>query len=233
MRTVVLALLLVHTLVVSRLVCGAAVDRQGHPSIINLLATTKDRQAEEESWSVTATTEEYGIGDYYEDEYYDDEYEDGLSGDYEIEVPRVAMSSKPQDPSAILEAERMEEKRRRGMGRKGGKGKGKGKGKKRNPCLKKYKDFCIHGTCQYLKDIRAPSCVCLPNYSGDRCQFITLPVQSPEGYSRTTALAVVAVVLSSVCLIIIGLLLMLRFHKRGAYDVESEEKVKLGSAPNH
>lgn len=47
------------------------------------------------------------------------------------------MSSKPKDPSAILEAESTEGKRRRGKGRK----KGKGKGKKRNPCLRKYKDF--------------------------------------------------------------------------------------------
>lgn len=63
------------------------------------------------------------------------------------------MSSKPKDPIAILDAERTEEKRRRGKGRK------KGKGKKRDPCLRKYKDFCIHGTCQYLRDIRMPSCV--------------------------------------------------------------------------
>lgn len=56
-----------------------------------------------------------------------------------------------------------------------------------------------------------PVCRCLPSYSGDRCQFFTLPVEKPQGgYNRTTALAVVAVVLSSVCLIIIGLLLLLR-----------------------
>lgn len=62
------------------------------------------------------------------------------------------MSSKPKNPSSILEAETTEGKRKR-------KKKGKGLGRKRNPCLKKYKDFCIHGTCQYLRDIRAPSCV--------------------------------------------------------------------------
>uniref|UniRef100_A0A3B5A5E4 Proheparin-binding EGF-like growth factor n=1 Tax=Stegastes partitus TaxID=144197 RepID=A0A3B5A5E4_9TELE len=221
-------------LLVSRLASGAAVDRyesdrQRHTSVINLLDTTKDRRAEEEDASRSATTVQHSEEDEeYDDEYYyEDEYEDGMSGDYDLELPRVAMSSKPKDPSAILDADGTEGKRRRGKGRK------KGKGKKRNPCLKKYKDFCIHGTCQYLRDIRTPSCVCHPNYSGDRCQFITLPVQSPEGYSRTTALAVVAVVLSSVCLTIIGLLLMLRFHKRGAYDVENEEKVKLGLASNH
>uniref|UniRef100_A0A8D3CSH5 Proheparin-binding EGF-like growth factor n=1 Tax=Scophthalmus maximus TaxID=52904 RepID=A0A8D3CSH5_SCOMX len=166
-----------------------------------------------------------------EDEYYyEDEYEDGLSGDYEMELPRgKALTSSILPFLKFLSTAAIPFYVRRGKGRK----KAKGKGKKRNPCLRKYKDFCIHGTCQYLRNIRAPSCVCLPNYSGERCQFITLPVQSPEGYNRTTALAVVAVVLSSVCLTIIGLLLMLRFYKRGAYDVENEEKVKLGLAPNH
>lgn len=67
----------------------------------------------------------------------------------------VAMSSNPKDPSVTLGAERTEAKRRRGQG----KARGKGKGRKRNPCLKKYKDFCIHGTCQYLRDIRTASCV--------------------------------------------------------------------------
>lgn len=221
----------------SRLASGAAVDRyesDRHRAVFEFLDTTKDRRAEEESRIVGATTtveyDQEGEEEEYDNEYYEDEYEDGMSGDYEVELPQVAMSSKPKDPSAILEAENTEGKRRRGKGKK----KGKGKGKKRNPCLKKYKDFCIHGTCQYLQDIRAPSCVCHPSYSGERCQFFTLPLEKPqEGYNRTTALAVVAVVLSSVCLIIIGLLLLLRFHKRGAYDVENEEKVKLGLASNH
>ncbi|XP_042274624.1 heparin-binding EGF-like growth factor a isoform X1 [Thunnus albacares] len=223
---------------VSRLASGAAVDRyesdrQRHTAVINFLDTTKDRRTEEESrGGVDVTTVEYDQEgeEEYDDEYYYYEYEDGMSGDTEMEMPRVAMSSKPQDPSAILEAESTDGKRRRGKGRK----RGKGKGKKRNPCLRKYKDFCIHGTCQYLRNLRVPSCVCHPSYSGERCEFFTLPVERPqEGYNRTTALAVVAVVLSSICLTIIGLLLMLRFHKRGAYDVESEEKVKLGLASNH
>lgn len=237
MRIFTVALLLVHALAVSNLASGAAVDRhegdrQQPTFIINLLDTTRDKRAEEDSRSNVATTAEYGQEgeeeENYDEYYYNDEYEDGMSGDSELDFPEVAMSSKPKDPSSVLEAESTGGNRR-GKGRK----KGKGKGKKRNPCLKKYKDFCIHGTCQYLRDIRAPSCVCHPDYSGDRCQFFTLPTQSKEGYSRTTALAVVAVVLSSVCLTIIGLLLMLRFHKRGAYDVESEEKVKLGLTSNH
>ncbi|XP_031713786.1 heparin-binding EGF-like growth factor a isoform X1 [Anarrhichthys ocellatus] len=236
MRIFGVVLLLVHALVVSRPASGAAVDRyesdrQRHTAVINL-DTTKNRRVEEESRSTSATTAEYGQEgeeEEYGDYYYEDEYEDGLSGDY-VELPRIAMVSKPKDPSPILVTESTAGQRRRGKGRK----RGKGKGKKRNPCLRKYKDFCIHGTCQYLRDIHAPSCVCHTSYSGERCQFFTLPLEKPqEGYNRTTALAVVAVVLSSVCLTIIGLLLLLRFHKRGAYDVENEEKVKLGLASNH
>ncbi|XP_061582193.1 heparin-binding EGF-like growth factor a [Cololabis saira] len=235
-RTFPVALLLLSALVVPRLASGAAVDRyesdrQRHTSVINLLGTTRN-QREEEDHRSGPTTVEYAHGgqeeDYDEEYYYDAEYEDGLSGEYELELPRVAMSSKPRDPSSILEAGTTEEKRRR-KGRK----KGKGKGKKRNPCLRKFKDYCIHGTCHYLRDIHAPSCVCRQDYSGKRCEFFILPSQSKEGYSRSTALAVVAVVLSCVCLTIIGLLLMLRFHKRASYDVESEEKVKLGLASNH
>ncbi|KAM6923706.1 heparin-binding EGF-like growth factor a [Xenentodon cancila] len=236
MRIFPVALLLLHALVVSRLASGAAVDRyesdrQRHTSVINLLGTTRNQRVEEEHRSGGPTAVEYGHGgqeEEYDEDYYDVEYDDGLSGEYELEVPRVSMSSKPKDPSSILEAETTEEKRRR-KGRK----KGKGMGRKRNPCLKKFKDYCIHGTCHYLRDIRAPSCVCHQDYSGKRCEFFILPSQSKEGYSRSTALAVVAVVLSCVCLTIIGLLLMLRFHKRGAYDVESEEKVKLGLASSH
>ncbi|KAJ7402099.1 hypothetical protein BTVI_89436 [Pitangus sulphuratus] len=107
--------------------------------------------------------------------------------------------------------------------------KGKGLGKKRDPCLRKYKDFCIHGECKYIRELGAPSCICQPGYHGERCHGLLLPVEHPPNvYDHTTALAVVAVVLSSLCLVIIAALLMLRCHKRGGYDVENEEKIKLG-----
>ncbi|XP_054890734.1 heparin-binding EGF-like growth factor a [Poeciliopsis prolifica] len=239
MRIFPFVLLLVHSLVVSRLASGAAVDRhegdrQRHTSVFNLLDTTRDRRSEERTGATTVQRGPEGKEEEEEEEeddgyYYDDESDYEMSGDYDMETPRVAMSSKPKDPSSLPEPQNTEETRRRGKGIK----KGKGKGKKRNPCLKKYKDLCIHGTCQYRREIRGPTCICDANYSGERCQLFTLPVYTSEGYSRTTALAVIAVVLSSVCLTIIGLLLMLRFHKRGAYDVESEEKVKLGLASNN
>ncbi|KAJ3588449.1 hypothetical protein NHX12_012042 [Muraenolepis orangiensis] len=160
MRISRIALLLVHAFVASRLASGAAVDRHDserhHTAVINLLDTRNDRIEEEDpgvAWP-TAEYDSYDEQNYIYD--YEDEEEDEQSGD--MELPIVAMSSKPKDG-----------------------------------------------------DIREASCVCHHSYSGDRCQFFTLPVgRAKEGYSRTTALAVVAVVLSTLCLTIIGLLLALR-----------------------
>uniref|UniRef100_A0A8C8SR26 Proheparin-binding EGF-like growth factor n=1 Tax=Pelusios castaneus TaxID=367368 RepID=A0A8C8SR26_9SAUR len=145
------------------------------------------------------------------------------SGDYLLELPRVAFLSKPEG---------LVTPKKEGNGKK--RRKGKGKGKKRDPCLRKYKDFCIHGECKYVRELKAPSCICQPGYHGERCHGLTLPVENPfTSYDHTTALAVVAVVLSSLCLVIIAVLLILRCHKRGVYDVENEEKIKLGITGNH
>ncbi|XP_063269620.1 proheparin-binding EGF-like growth factor [Prinia subflava] len=145
------------------------------------------------------------------------------SGDDFSELPRVAFLSKPQG---------LVTPKKKGNGNK--RRKGKGQGKKRDPCLRKYKDFCIHGECKYIRELGTPSCICQPGYHGERCHGLLLPVEHPpSAYDHTTALAVVAVVLSSLCLLIIAALLMLRCHKRGGYDVENEEKIKLGITVNH
>ncbi|XP_008107243.1 proheparin-binding EGF-like growth factor [Anolis carolinensis] len=143
------------------------------------------------------------------------------SGDNFSELPRVAFLSKPQDPVTP---------KKEGNGRK----RRKGKGRKRDPCLRKYRDYCFHGECKYIKALKAPSCICHSGYHGERCHALSLPVEKHRhSYDHTTILAVTAVVLSSLCLIIIAALLMLRCHKQGVYDVESEEKVKLGNTSNH
>lgn len=84
--------------VVSRMTSGAAVDRyesdrQQHTAVINFLDTTRGKRVvEEESRSVGATTVEYGQEgeeeEYNDEYYYEDEYEDGMSGDYEVEMPQ-------------------------------------------------------------------------------------------------------------------------------------------------
>ncbi|XP_006007931.1 proheparin-binding EGF-like growth factor [Latimeria chalumnae] len=155
----------------------------------------------------------------YEDYIEDEELS---SGDYYLDIfPRVAYSSKPKD--LTIPSGREKVKRRR-----------KGKGKKRDPCQRKYKDFCIHGECKYNRKVKAATCICESGYHGERCHELNiLPVGNPKNnYSETTALAIVAVVLSSACLMVIAGLLALRCHRRGTYDVENEEKMKLRAAVN-
>lgn len=54
---------------------------------------------------------------------------------------------------------------------------------------------------------------CEAGYSGERCHLFILPVSKEvEGNSHTTALAIIAAVLSLMCLTIIGILLALRLE---------------------
>ncbi|KAM9538781.1 proheparin-binding EGF-like growth factor [Salvelinus alpinus] len=133
-----------------------------------------------------------------------------------MHFPRVAFSTKPKDlPVAPFTDRRREGKR-------------KGNGKKRNHCQRKYKDYCIHGVCQYLRELREPSCICLLGYSGMRCHiFSLLMTKEAKGYNRTVAVTVVAVVLSFLFLTVMTIVMAIRYHKQGEYNLDNEEKVKL------
>ncbi|XP_020387639.1 proheparin-binding EGF-like growth factor [Rhincodon typus] len=140
-------------------------------------------------------------------------------------VPEVALY-KPAGNSSTTEV---------GKGRRQRKNRrGKRKGKK-NPCYRKYKDFCIHGECHYLKHIKEVSCRCFSGYEGVRCGTFILAVEHPKDPNdNTTTLAIVAVVLSSLSLTVILILLVLGYHRRVAsYDVKNEEKIKLGNNNSH
>lgn len=84
--------------------CGAAVDRhesdrQRNTAVFKLQDTAKEIMAEEDGGVAAAALaqspqqgEEEEEEDYH-DEYSDEEYDDGLSGDYEIELPRGKFES--------------------------------------------------------------------------------------------------------------------------------------------
>ncbi|XP_067852410.1 proheparin-binding EGF-like growth factor isoform X2 [Heptranchias perlo] len=143
------------------------------------------------------------------------------------EIPQVAFY-KSADNSTATEKGKGKGKRERKNKR------GRKKGKK-NPCYRKYKDFCIHGECQYMRHIKEVACRCLQGYEGVRCGTFILAVEHPKDpHDNTTTLAIVAVVLSSLSLTVILVLLVLGYHRRVAsYDVKKEEKIKLGNNNSH
>ncbi|XP_051960531.1 proheparin-binding EGF-like growth factor [Xyrauchen texanus] len=212
MDTLRFGVVFVHYLVLLKVCSSASLDRyesdKPRTTVVNLFHTFEETR--------TAGHHEVDRGSHLDENELDDDY---LSGDYELNQPRVEFSTKPKHPSMVPITENNRKVRR--------KGKRKGKGMKKNPCLWEYKDFCIYGVCQYLRHLHAHSCVCEAGYSGERCHLFTLPVAREEQlYSRTTALAVMAVVLSLLCLSIIGILL-LGYHKKSDTEVKGEEKVKL------
>ncbi|XP_065107298.1 uncharacterized protein areg [Paramisgurnus dabryanus] len=85
-----------------------------------------------------------------------------------------------------------------------------------DPCLTSHLDYCIHGHCTYLHDLREPVCICKRGYDGERCgiQLLhTSGVPDDSGSQTThTALIIMAVVLSIIsCL---AILLIICVHYR-------------------
>ncbi len=75
-----------------------------------------------------------------------------LTSPLALSCSTVAFSTNPKHPSAIPTTEK---KTKKGKGR----AKEKAREEKKNPCLEEYKDFCIHGVCQHLKELNTHSCV--------------------------------------------------------------------------
>ncbi|XP_051981571.1 proheparin-binding EGF-like growth factor [Xyrauchen texanus] len=85
-----------------------------------------------------------------------------------------------------------------------------------DPCLTSHLDYCIHGHCTYLHDLREPVCVCKRGYDGERCGIQLLQTAGEPDDSSTetthTALVIMAFILSVIsCL---AILLMICMHNR-------------------
>ncbi|XP_046697568.1 uncharacterized protein areg isoform X1 [Silurus meridionalis] len=54
-----------------------------------------------------------------------------------------------------------------------------------NPCSTSHKEYCIHGYCTYLHDLKEPVCVCMKGYDGVRCGIQLLQTGSGSGGQAT------------------------------------------------
>ncbi|XP_041052066.1 amphiregulin-like isoform X2 [Carcharodon carcharias] len=141
------------------------------------------------------------------------------SEDYEDYVQQV-VQPKDQDRKKKNSKKSKSKGKRRRTGRK----------KQKDPCKTDYKDYCIHGKCQYLKDLNKPSCVCLPGYQNERCGIRALYTGTTEESidSLSIVLVVAAVMLLiSIITAVIVVTLRIRRKMRVEHDILSEEKQTL------
>ncbi|KAL6466319.1 hypothetical protein MHYP_G00264520 [Metynnis hypsauchen] len=116
-----------------------------------------------------------------------------------------------------------------------------------DPCLTSHRDYCIHGHCTYLQDLKEPVCVCMKGYDGVRCGIQLLQTFSgsgsgsdgPDGHSHThtlqLALVIIAVVLSVISCAAIIIIIMVQYKAQHSFQAaflsSSSEREKLQKSP--
>ncbi|XP_048860187.1 proheparin-binding EGF-like growth factor [Brienomyrus brachyistius] len=181
-----------------------------------------------------------------EDAELDHDQEEGSLTD--ADLPQVQLLSKPED---------------KGKNRKKGKGKRKSKNRgspestqktpsytqyptghtdMEDPCSTTHQDYCIHGHCKYMEDLKASTCICIPGYDGERCGIRLLKTEQKEsdmGQNAAviqTVLVVIAVVLSLISCTTIVLMMCAHYRTQknilAAYLGTGSEKEKLQTNAN-
>ncbi|XP_078256162.1 uncharacterized protein LOC144593876, partial [Rhinoraja longicauda] len=173
------------------------------------------------------------LTDSMEDEDEDEEEEDysedyDLSGSEEqlqdgMSLPKVQAVVKPQN----------KERKRKGPRKGKGKKNKNGQRRKRDPCKTTYKDYCIHGECRYLKDLKMPSCICLPGYQNERCGIQVLhtgkDLEHFDGLTVTLIVVGVSLFVLALAAVTVTMALHLRRKMRAERESVNEEKQKLRS----
>ncbi|XP_072351343.1 uncharacterized protein [Scyliorhinus torazame] len=168
--------------------------------------------------TLTPTSEDYEDYDDYEDEYELLESEELEDGTLPAKVQHVVKPNNEGRKKKGSKKSRSKGKRRR-TGRK----------KQKDPCKTDYKDYCIYGKCQFLRDLNQPSCVCLPGYQNERCGIQTLHVVTEKRINSLSIVLVVAAIMLLIFIIttVVVVILRIRRKMRVEHDILNEEKQKL------
>lgn len=169
---------------------------------------------------------ELSTGDYdYAEEY---ENEPQISGYIIDDSVRVEQVIKPKKNKT--EGEKSTEKpKRKKKGGKSGKGR-RNKKKKRNPCAAEFQNFCIHGECNYIENLKVVTCKCHYEYFGERCGEKSMKTHSGDDNDLSRIAVVAAIIfVSAVILTAIGVLVTVQLRKRcfREYEGEAEERRRL------
>ncbi|XP_031197965.1 amphiregulin [Mastomys coucha] len=170
---------------------------------------------------------ELSTGDYDYSEEYDNEPQ--ISGYIIDDSVRVEQVIKPKKNKT--EGEKSTEKpKRKKKGGKSGKDRRNNK-KKKNPCAAaEFQNFCIHGECRYIKNMKVVTCKCHQDYFGERCGEKSMKTHSEDESDLSKSAVVAATVfVSAVILTAIGVFITMQLRKRyfREYEGEAEERRRL------
>ncbi|CAK6433072.1 unnamed protein product [Pipistrellus nathusii] len=164
-----------------------------------------------------------GIDYDYAEEYDTERHISGYLVDDSIRVERVV---KPKENKTENENTTDKPKRKK----KGQKGRKNRKNKKKNPCNTKFKNFCIHGECSYIENLKTVSCKCHQDYFGERCGGKSMKTHSMvDGDLSKIMLAVITAFVSVVIFAAVAAVIVVQLRKRyfREYEGEAEEQKKL------
>ncbi|KAH0627036.1 hypothetical protein JD844_002402 [Phrynosoma platyrhinos] len=152
----------------------------------------------------------------------------------EVMAPQFLVSDSGRGELKLKKPEKPEGEKKNSnkQKRKGNKEK-KNKKKKKNPCEDEFKNFCIHGECQYLEILQAVRCKCLPNYFGERCAERFLKTHRSDNDAASNSFAALASIvgvvvgLALLCFAIIVIVIIVQVRKKCPKYDEKEERKKL------
>ncbi|XP_030647571.1 amphiregulin [Chanos chanos] len=111
-----------------------------------------------------------------------------------------------------------------------------------DPCSSTHQDYCIHGHCVYMENLKEPICICMKGYDGERCGLHLLKTGQKETDQSSAelvqmVLVVIAVVLSviSCCAIALMICVQYKTHRsfQAAYLSPSDQNEKLQKPTNN
>ncbi|XP_067902881.1 proheparin-binding EGF-like growth factor [Heterodontus francisci] len=215
-------LLLVVTAAGFRTVDGSPSDKDENELLVSSGVPTSNPPTFSPNDTQQLTTES---SEDYDDDDYTDEHQ-------LLELEELRDGTLPAKVQPVVKPKNDARKKK---GSKKSKSKGKrrknGKKKQEDPCKTDYKDYCIHGKCQYLKDLKKPSCVCLPGYQNERCGIQALPTGTNEeridGLSIVLVVAAVMLVIFILTAVTVVVTLQIRRKMRVEHDILNEEKQRL------
>ncbi|XP_053466659.1 proheparin-binding EGF-like growth factor [Ictalurus furcatus] len=93
-----------------------------------------------------------------------------------------------------------------------------------DPCSTSHREYCIHGYCTYLQDLKEPICVCMKGYDGMRCGIQLLQTGSmgrDDHHDDTLHITLITITVVLSIISCSALLLIIYVHYRAQHSFQA------------